>query len=173
MKDPNVAIFMGSETDKEKIVPALKVLHDFGVGYEIFVISAHRTPQKLANKLNVLNAQKNIKVIIAAAGMSAGLPGAIAGQTIKPVIGVPLSSKSSPVNDLAALFAIAQMPPGIPTATVAIDGAKNAAYLALQILALTDTNISDQLRQQREDFVTSSEEVNLRIDLWAKEAIKE
>lgn len=116
---------------------------DFGIEYEMLIASAHRTPSKVAAFAKT--AEKKVDLIIAAAGMAAALPGVIAAHTILPVIGIPISSKALQGHD--ALFSIVQMPPGVPVATVAIDGAKNAAILAVQILSLKYPQLKIKLKK--------------------------
>jgi phosphoribosylaminoimidazole carboxylase PurE protein len=127
---PLVGIIMGSKNDKPKLQPAGQALQDLGIRYEVRVMSAHRTPDKVADYCR--NARmRGLKVIIAAAGMSAALPGVAAAHTDLPVIGVPISAT---LGGLDALLSVVQMPPGVPVAGVAIDGAKNAGLLAGRII---------------------------------------
>ena len=132
---PLVGVVMGSKSDAETIQPGLEVLGELGIDYEVNVISAHRTPDK-AREYGMSARERGIEVIIAAAGGAAHLPGVMASWTTLPVIGVPLSGTD--LKGVDALYAIVQMPAGIPVATVAIGsaGVKNAAYLAAEILAL-------------------------------------
>ena len=142
-----VAIIMGSTSDLPVVQKAADVLKDFGVPYEMHVYSAHRTPAEA--KDFAANARANgFGVIIAAAGMAAHLAGAMAAGTTLPVIGIPIKSA---LDGLDALLATVQMPSGIPVATVAIDGAKNAAFLAVQILALSEPGLTEKLEAQRAD----------------------
>jgi 5-(carboxyamino)imidazole ribonucleotide mutase len=139
-----VAVLMGSENDKPKVAPATEILERFGVEVDVEVMSAHRTPASVT--AFAAQAKGNgYGVIIAAAGMAAALPGAVAAHTTLPVIGLPLSG--SALNGVDALYAIAQLPPGGPAACVAIDGAKNAGILAAQILALGDDELADKLAE--------------------------
>ena len=138
---PEVGIVMGSDSDWPFMEPAVKTLRDFGVACETQVISAHRTPKKV--EAYAKSAEKKYDLIIAAAGMAAALPGCVAAQTTLPVIGIPVHSKALSGHD--ALFAIVQMPSGVPVATVAIDGAKNAAILAAQILSLKYPELKKKL----------------------------
>jgi len=141
-----VAVIMGSDSDFPIVNEALKTLKDFGVEFEAHIMSAHRTPE-LAAEFSA-NAEKNgFGVIIAAAGKAAHLAGVLAAHTVIPVIGIPI--KSSTLDGLDALLATVQMPSGIPVATVAIDGAKNAALLAIQILALGDECLSVKLKKMK------------------------
>lgn len=140
-----VAIIMGSTSDLPVVQKAADVLKEFGVPYEMHVYSAHRTPTEARDF--ALNARSNgFGVIIAAAGMAAHLAGAMAAGTTLPVIGIPIKSS---LDGLDALLATVQMPSGIPVATVAIDGAKNAAYLAVEILALAEPSLADLLDAYR------------------------
>jgi len=129
--EPHVGIIMGSKNDKPKMQPAGAVLHDAGIRYEVRVMSAHRDPEQVREYCH--NARmRGLKVIIAGAGMSAALPGVAAAHTDLPVIGVPILGKS--LGGLDALLSAVQMPPGVPVACVAVDGAKNAALLAVRII---------------------------------------
>src|SRR3972149_8865900 len=146
-KTTPVAVVMGSQSDMEVMEGCVEQLRHFGINPLVRIISAHRTPQIAAEFAD--NAAKNgIKVIIAAAGMAAHLAGALAGRTTLPVIGVPLAVKGG-VGGIDALLSTLQMPPGVPVATVAIGkpGAKNAAILAVQILALSDDALAKKLAQ--------------------------
>jgi phosphoribosylaminoimidazole carboxylase PurE protein len=139
-----VAILMGSDSDWETMSAAAKRLEAFGIGYDVRVLSAHRTPQRTAEYATGA-AARGIKVFICGAGGAAHLAGAVAAQTTLPVIGVPLDASS--LNGLDALLATVQMPKGVPVATVAVGGAgaENAAILAAQILALADSALADKL----------------------------
>ena len=142
-----VAVVMGSDSDMPVMQACLDMLGEFGIEPVVRIISAHRTPQLAAEFAD--NAAKNgVKVIIAAAGMAAHLAGSIAGRTTLPVIGVPMAAKEG-VAGLDALLSTVQMPPGVPVATVAIGkvGAKNAAVLAAQILALSDETLAAKLAE--------------------------
>ena len=141
-----IGIIMGSDSDLPTVKKAVDTLKDFSVPYEIHIFSAHRTPKE-AKDFSV-NARKNgFGAIIAAAGMAAHLAGAIAANTTLPVIGIPI--KSGHLNGIDALLSTVQMPSGIPVATVAIDGAANAALLAVQILAIEDENLANLLDNKR------------------------
>ena len=140
-----VAIIMGSTSDLPVVQKAADTLRDFGIPYEMHVYSAHRTPTE-ARDFAVTAREKGFGVIIAAAGMAAHLAGAMAAGTTLPVIGIPIKSS---LDGLDALLATVQMPSGIPVATVAIDGAKNAAFLAAEILALGDAELTEKLEAQR------------------------
>lgn len=146
---PKVALVMGSKSDWQSLKGCVDVLHGMEIEVEVHVASAHRTPEKVASF--AANARENgFEVIIAAAGKAAHLAGVIAGHTTLPVIGIPV--KSSTLDGLDALLATVQMPSGIPVATVAIDGADNAAILAAQMLALSDESIAKQLHQMKVDM---------------------
>lgn len=141
-KVPLVGIIMGSASDTEVMEPARKTLEEFGVECEFRVVSAHRTPD-LAFEYAAKAQGRGLKVIIAGAGGAAHLAGVIAAKTTLPVIGVPIRSKS--LDGLDSLLSMVQMPSGVPVATVAIDGAANAALLALRILGVTDRDIDDKM----------------------------
>lgn len=141
-----VAIIMGSSSDLPTIEPAINTLKDFGAPFEVHVYSAHRTPEQVREFTS--SARENgFGVIIAAAGKAAHLAGAIAAQTTLPVIGIPVSG--STLDGLDALLSTVQMPSGMPVATVAINGAENAALLALQILGVADATIAEKLNTKR------------------------
>ena len=140
------AVIMGSDSDLPVVEKAFGVFAEFGIPYEVHVFSAHRTPEEA--KAFTESARKNgFGVLIAAAGMAAHLAGAIAANTLLPVIGIPIKSGGLGVTD--ALLSTVQMPSGIPVATVAIDGAKNAAYLAAEILAVSDDALYEKLVASR------------------------
>jgi len=142
------AVIMGSDSDLPVLEKTFKKLKDFGIPFEAHVMSAHRTPERAAEF--ALNAQKNgFGVIIAAAGMAAHLAGALAAHTILPVIGIPIKSS---LDGFDALLSVVQMPPGIPVAAVAIDGADNAAILAAQILAVSDESLAQKLKDMKADM---------------------
>ncbi|BBD09842.1 5-(carboxyamino)imidazole ribonucleotide mutase [Desulfovibrio ferrophilus] len=151
-----VAIFMGSISDEEKVRPCADILDKLGIDYTFTVTSAHRTPERTAKLVAELE-EKNCQVYICAAGMAAHLAGAVAAKTIRPVIGIPITA--SELGGMDALLATVMMPPGFPVGTVALDkaGARNAAWLAAQILALSDKDIEAKLLAVREDFKTSVE----------------
>ena len=133
MADVKVGILVGSESDKERMQGALDVLDEKGIGWEFDVRSAHRTPDSVAEYARTAR-ERGLRVLICGAGLAAALPGAVAAHTDLPVIGVPLKSSLSVLDGLDALLAIAQMPPGVPVATVGVDNAKNAGHLAARIL---------------------------------------
>ena len=144
-----VAILMGSDSDKKIVDAAIDQLVEFGIPYEVRIMSAHRTPEVVA-EFTKKAIENGFGVIIAAAGKAAHLAGAIAAQTTLPVIGIPI--KSSTLDGLDALLSTVQMPSGLPVATVAIDGAANAAILAAQILAVYDAEVADNLKNFREQM---------------------
>ncbi len=148
---PLVAVVMGSKSDAEALKPTLDVLDGLGIDYEVNVISAHRTPEK-ARQLGLAAQSRGIEVIIAAAGGAAHLPGVLASWTVLPVIGVPLAS--SELEGVDALYSIVQMPAGIPVACMAVGsaGAKNAAYLAAEILGLKYDRIRKAYEKYRSDL---------------------
>nr|WP_314231777.1 5-(carboxyamino)imidazole ribonucleotide mutase [Solobacterium moorei] len=146
-KMKKVAILMGSDSDFGVMSKAISVLKKFEIPVEVHVYSAHRTPEKVAEFAS--NAKDNgFGVIIAGAGMAAALAGVVAGHTTLPVIGVPL--KSNALEGVDALLSTVMMPSGIPVATVAIDGSKNAAYLAAQILAISDEELAKKVLESRQ-----------------------
>lgn len=142
MSNPLVGIIMGSDTDLPIMKEAAQLLEEFGIPYELTIVSAHRTPERMYEYANSA-LQKGIKVIIAGAGGSAHLPGMTASLTPLPVIGVPIKTKN--MDGLDSVLSIVQMPPGIPVATVAINGAKNAGLLAVQMLAISDASLEKKL----------------------------
>jgi 5-(carboxyamino)imidazole ribonucleotide mutase len=154
--NPIVSIIMGSTSDLPVMEKAMQLLNDFQIPFEVNALSAHRTPE--AVELFASEAQeKGIKVIIAAAGMAAHLPGVIAASTALPVIGVPIKAT---LEGIDALLAIVQMPPGIPVATVGINASLNAAILAVQILALADPILGDQLKIYKKNLGQKIEKAN-------------
>ena len=132
---PVVGILVGSESDRDRMQPALDELAANGIPHELEVRSAHRSPEAVADYARTAR-ERGLKVLIAGAGLAAALPGAVAAQTDLPVIGVPLRSEKSVLDGLDALLSIAQLPPGVPVAAVGVDSAKNAAILAARILSL-------------------------------------
>jgi 5-(carboxyamino)imidazole ribonucleotide mutase len=136
-ESPLVGILVGSESDRERMQPALDELAANGIAHELEVRSAHRDPEAVAEYARTAR-ERGLRVLIAGAGLAAALPGAVAAQTDLPVIGVPLRSEKSVLDGLDALLSIAQLPPGVPVAAVGVDSAKNAAILATRILRLAD-----------------------------------
>ena len=153
-----VAVIFGSMSDLPKVEPCIKILKDFGVKTDVRVLSAHRTAKALEEFMDEVNSN-GTEVVVAAAGMAAALPGVVAAQTVLPVIGVPISGSN--LDGMDALLSIVQMPSGIPVATVAINGSKNAAYLALQIIANKHPEVKEQLileRKKNSDAVLKANE---------------
>jgi 5-(carboxyamino)imidazole ribonucleotide mutase len=146
--DPKVSIIMGSTSDLPVMEAAAKFLNEMHIPFEMNALSAHRTPEKVEEFAKNAHS-RGIRVIIAAAGMAAHLPGVIAANTTLPVIGVPIKSS---FEGLDSALSILQMPPGIPVATVAVNGAQNAAILATQILALSDDAIRKRLTKFKQDL---------------------
>ena len=153
---PKVAILMGSDSDLSIMAKAADFLTEFGVEFEIKVISAHRTPHDLVEFIDQAHT-KGVKVIIAGAGGAAHLSGVIAAQTYLPVIGIPISNS---LDGMDALLSIVQMPSGVPVATVGVDRAKNAAVLAVQILAIADENLTNQLKKYKAEMAAASRAKN-------------
>jgi 5-(carboxyamino)imidazole ribonucleotide mutase len=149
VKNAVVSIVMGSKSDEGHLEPTLKILDELGIPWEKRVLSAHRQPDELRAYVRETEG-KGARLFIAAAGLSAALPGVIASHTLKPVIGVPVPG--GPLGGVDALLSIVQMPGGIPVATVGLGshGSKNAAVLAAEILALSDETVRERLRQYRE-----------------------
>ncbi|MBQ7708773.1 MAG: 5-(carboxyamino)imidazole ribonucleotide mutase [Bacteroidales bacterium] len=143
-----VSVIMGSASDWDVMSPCCATLEQFGIPYEKRVLSAHRNPGPLAQYVASLP-EKGCEIVIAGAGGAAHLPGVIAAYTTLPVIGIPVKSKA--LNGLDSLLSIVQMPSGIPVATMAIDGAKNAALYAVSILALNDKDLAQKLQQFRQE----------------------
>lgn len=166
IKKPLIAVVMGSDSDYPVMEDCLKTLKNFDIDFEVMVCSAHRTPDKAADFAR--NAESNgIGAIIAAAGKAAHLPGVLAAFTTLPVIGVPI--KSSTMDGLDSLLSIVQMPSGVPVATVAINGSKNAALLAVQILSLKFDELRDKMKKYKEKMAEEVEQKDKKL----KEKIKE
>ncbi|NND01796.1 MAG: 5-(carboxyamino)imidazole ribonucleotide mutase [Acidimicrobiia bacterium] len=144
-----IAILMGSEKDSEKMQPAADVLAGFGISHEVHVMSAHRTPQRVADFATAARSN-GFGAIICGAGKAAHLAGAVAAHSDLPVIGVPIAAGK--LGGMDALLSTVQMPTGIPVATVAVDSAANAAYLAASILSLDDEKVADKLTEYRESL---------------------
>lgn len=156
MGKPLVGIVMGSDSDLKIMQDAVKILRDFGIESELVVASAHRTPQKALSYAETAE-ERGLEVIIAGAGAAAHLPGVLAAMTTLPVIGVPINATA--LQGVDALYAMVQMPSGIPVATVAINGAKNAGILAAEILAVKDSEIRQKLKDYK---VKMAEEVEVK-----------
>ena len=159
-----VAIIMGSDSDWPVVKSACTVLKDFGIPFEAHILSAHRTPEAAADFAKSARAN-GYGVILCAAGMAAHLAGAFAANTTLPVVGIPM--KGGALDGLDALLATVQMPSGIPVATVAIDGAENAAILAVQMLALSDEGLAQKLSQMKEDMAQKVLEKDAALQLKA------
>lgn len=151
------AIIMGSTSDLAKVEPCITILKEYGVEVNVRCLSAHRAHAQLSAFIEEAN-HDGTEVFITAAGMAAALPGVVAAQTVLPVIGVPLSG--SVLDGMDALFSIAQMPPGIPVATVAINGSKNAAYLALSIMSVKHDEIKEKLLAYRKEMEVQAVKAN-------------
>ena len=157
---PQIGIVMGSDSDLETMKQAAKVCEEFEVGYEIRVLSAHRTPHDATDYASQAH-ERGLKVIIAGAGGAAHLAGVVAGHTPLPVIGVPI--KSAALNGQDSLLSIVQMPAGVPVATVAIDGARNAGLLAIQILATSNTGLLERLQAFKVELVEKTRDKDRRL----------
>ncbi|WP_027177712.1 5-(carboxyamino)imidazole ribonucleotide mutase [Maridesulfovibrio bastinii] len=163
MSCPKVAVFMGSISDKDKMQPCIDILKKLEIPYHFTVSSAHRTPERTARLVGELE-EKGCEVFICAAGLAAHLAGAVAAKTIKPVLGVPICG--SPLGGMDAMLATVQMPPGFPVGTLALDkvGARNAAWMAAQILALHDESLTEKIKAARQEFVAKVEEAAAEIE---------
>ena len=148
---------MGSDSDLKVMSKAAVMLEELGIEYEMTIISAHREPDELIEWTRGAES-RGIKVMIAGAGMAAALPGVVASQTVLPVIGVPIAGSN--LDGMDALLSIVQMPSGIPVATVAINGSKNAAYLALQIMAIKHSEIKEGLLKERKQMEANAMKAN-------------
>lgn len=159
-----VAIIMGSDSDLPVMKGCMEKLEGFGIPYEAHIMSAHRTPE-ISHEFSVKAEKEGFGVIIAAAGKAAHLAGVMAAGTILPVIGVPM--KSSTLDGMDSLLSTVQMPSGIPVATVAIDGAANAAILAAQMLALSDADLAQKLRKMKTDMseTVQKKDIALQLDI--------
>lgn len=146
---PLVGIIMGSDSDLPIMKEAARVLNEFEISYEVKIVSAHRTPVELVEYSQTAQS-RGIKVVISGAGGSAHLPGMVASMTSIPVIGVPINNSANPLNGIDSLYSIIQMPPGVPVATVAINGAKNAGILACSILSISQSHLQNKLNQFKE-----------------------
>ena len=155
-----VLIVMGSDSDLPVMREAQKALWEVGLGSEVRIISAHRTPERLVEGVREAE-DRGVQVVICGAGGAAHLAGAVAAQTVLPVIGVPVAN--GPMNGVDALYATVQMPSGVPVATVAIDGARNAGILAAQIIATGDPGIRDALKEARAKIAARVEAKDLQI----------
>lgn len=150
-----VAVLMGSASDQEIVRPCLDLLARLGIDFSVSVSSAHRTPQRTENLIAEAEAT-GAQVFICAAGMAAHLAGAVAARTVLPVIGIPVAGQS--LCGMDALFSTVQMPPGYPVATVALNGAKNAAWLAAEIIALSDAGLKERILAARQEMARQIEQ---------------
>lgn len=157
----DAAIIMGSDSDWDVMKKAVELLKKFEIDFEVTVASAHRTPHRVQEFVKKCDAQ-DVKVFIAAAGCAAHLAGVIASYTTKPVIGVPIGSE--PLKGWDSLLSTVQMPPGVPVATMAINGAKNAAIFAAQVIALSNGDVKQKLDNYRKDMAAEVERKAERID---------
>ena len=158
--EPQVGIIMGSDSDLDTMREAAKVCEEFGVGCEVRVLSAHRTPHDAAEYAGSAET-RGLRVIIAGAGGAAHLAGVVASHTTLPVIGVPI--KSAALNGSDSLLSIVQMPAGVPVACVAIDGARNAGLLAIQILATADPGLRERLQAFKAELVEKTRDKDRRV----------
>jgi 5-(carboxyamino)imidazole ribonucleotide mutase len=156
-----IGIIMGSDSDLEVMKDAAKVLEDFAIDFEITVVSAHRTPERMYEYAKTAR-ERGLKVIIAGAGGAAHLPGMVAAITTLPVIGVPVQFKT--LSGLDSLLSIVQMPGGVPVATVAINNAKNAGLLAVQILGIDNAEIANKLQEYKDKMKTEVEEKAQKVE---------
>jgi len=167
-----IGIIMGSDSDYKIMEESIKVLREFELDFEVKISSAHRTLERTVDWVKAFEAQGG-KLIIAAAGLAAHLPGVVAGATILPVIGVPM--RSGAMEGIDALYSIVQMPPGIPVATVGIGAARNAALLAVQILAIQDKPLSIKVKnfraQMMKDIEAKDEALQKRLSEGTKETV--
>ena len=171
MKTAWVSIVMGSDSDLDELRDGIEALETFGISHDVRVLSAHRTPDALADYIKGAK-ERGTRVIIAAAGGAAHLPGVIASMTALPVIGIPIASKH--LNGLDSLLSIVQMPAGVPVATMAIGkaGARNAAILAAQIIALFDQGVQKKLDDFRKEMAQKVIEKNEKLDELLKKGRK-
>ncbi|MGV0023938.1 5-(carboxyamino)imidazole ribonucleotide mutase [Phormidesmis priestleyi] len=161
MTQPLIGIIMGSDSDLPTMQGAIAVCEEFNVPYEVGIVSAHRTPDRMVDYAKQAH-QRGIKVIVAGAGGAAHLPGMVAALTPLPVIGVPVASRH--LQGLDSLYSIVQMPAGIPVATVAIGNARNAGLLAVQILATHDPNLLSQVQSYRQSLADTVMEKQAKLD---------
>jgi len=160
---PPIGIIMGSDSDMRVMQKAIDIVREFDVDCEIKVVSAHRTPEDMVEYAKTAR-ERGLKVIIAGAGGAAHLPGMVASLTTLPVIGVPVNSSNS-IQGIDSLLSIAQMPGGVPVATVSVDGGKNAGLLALEILGTNDEDIAQKLEEYKEHMKTLVHEMNAHLKL--------
>ena len=160
MANPRVGLIMGSDSDWPTVEPAADVLTEFGIPFEVGVVSAHRTPEKMLDYAKTARS-RGLEVLVACAGGAAHLPGMVAAATPLPVIGIPRALKN--LDGLDSLLSIVQMPAGVPVATVSIDGAKNAGLLAARILASGDAEVADKMEAYQKDRAAAVEEKDARL----------
>lgn len=160
MANPRVGLIMGSDSDWPTVEPAADVLTEFGIPFEVGVVSAHRTPEKMLDYAKTARS-RGLEVLVACAGGAAHLPGMVAAATPLPVIGIPRALKN--LDGLDSLLSIVQMPAGVPVATVSIDGAKNAGLLAARILASGDAEVADKMEAYQKDMAAAMEEKDARL----------
>src|SRR6056297_1490634 len=158
---PRVGIIMGSDSDLPVMKEAAEILDEFEVEYELTVVSAHRTPDRLYNYAETAE-EKGLDVIIAGAGGAAHLPGMVAAITSLPVIGVPI--KTSKLSGLDSLYSIVQMPGGVPVATVAINGAKNAALLAIEMLSIANVDLRNKYKEYKDSMEKEVQKTAARVE---------
>jgi len=161
MQSPVVGVIMGSESDLAWVEPGIDLLHQFGIPHEVRVVSAHRTPNQMVEYAQTARG-RGLKVIVAAAGGAAHLPGMVASLTTLPVVGVPVPTKQLGGED--SLLSIVQMPAGVPVATVGIGNGANAALLAIQILGATDAVIAKKLEEYKASLVEKVDQMNERLE---------
>lgn len=160
-KTPLVGIIMGSKSDLNVMREAAEMLDEFGIPYEMDIVSAHRTPEKMMEYARTAH-QRGLKVVIAGAGGAAHLPGMVASATPLPVIGVPVKSSNS-IDGWDSMLSILQMPAGVPVATVALNGAKNAGILAAQIIGSTSPEVLEKVVRYKNDLKTKVEEMSTEV----------
>jgi 5-(carboxyamino)imidazole ribonucleotide mutase len=155
MEKPIVGIVLGSDSDLPTMEETARILQEFGVSYEMTIASAHRSPELAAEYARTAE-ERGLAVIISGAGMAAHLPGVLAAYSCLPVIGVPL--KGGALSGLDALYSVVQMPPGVPVAAVAVDGARNAALLAIQMLSIKDMELRERFRDYKQELAKKTAE---------------
>jgi 5-(carboxyamino)imidazole ribonucleotide mutase len=155
MEKPIVGIVLGSDSDLPIMEETARILQEFGVSYEMTIDSAHRSPELAAEYARTAE-ERGLAVIISGAGMAAHLPGVLAAYSCLPVIGVPL--KGGALSGLDALYSVVQMPPGVPVAAVAVDGARNAALLAIQMLSIKDMELRERFRDYKQELAKKTAE---------------
>jgi 5-(carboxyamino)imidazole ribonucleotide mutase len=162
MEKPIVGIVLGSDSDLPIMEETARILQEFGVSYEMTIASAHRSPELAAEYARTAE-ERGLAVIISGAGMAAHLPGVLAAYSCLPVIGVPL--KGGALSGLDALYSVVQMPPGVPVAAVAVDGARNATLLAIQMLSIKDMELRERFRDYKQELAEKAEKLKTNYDL--------